>query len=84
MVVKKKEEFIKKTPEETDLETILEQRKARIKVIGCGGAGNNTATRLIESGAPKVEIIALNTDAQQLLYSKADKKPIAKNKYLII
>jgi len=74
MVVRKKEDIVKKSPEESDLETILEIRKAKIKVVGCGGAGNNTATRLVESGAPKVEVIAINTDAQQLLYSKADKK----------
>lgn len=74
MVAKKKEDIIKKSQEETDLETILEQRRAKIKVVGCGGAGNNTATRLVESGASRVEVIAINTDAQQLLYSKADKK----------
>jgi cell division protein FtsZ len=72
MVVRKKEDTVKKSQEESDLETILEIRKAKIKVVGCGGAGNNTATRLVESG--KVEVIAINTDAQQLLYSKADKK----------
>jgi cell division protein FtsZ len=76
MVAKKAEKVKKeiKDPEETDLENLLEQRKARIKVIGAGGAGNNTATRLIETGAARVDVISVNTDAQQLLYSKADKK----------
>jgi len=60
MVVRKKEDIVKKSQEESDLETILEIRKAKIKVVGCGGAGNNTATRLVESGAPKVEVIAIN------------------------
>lgn len=77
MVAKKKLEKVKKDPDEADLENLLEQRKARIKVIGAGGAGNNTATRLVETGAARVEVIAVNTDAQQLLYSKADKKILA-------
>jgi len=68
---KKKE---KETKLEVDLEKILEERKAVIKVIGLGGAGNNTATRLMESGVHGIEIIGANTDAQQLLYCKADKK----------
>ena len=59
---------------ETNLEKLLEQRKAVIKVIGVGGAGNNTATRLMESGINGAEIISMNTDAQQLLYCRADKK----------
>ncbi len=64
----------KKTENEISLEKILEQRKATIKVIGTGGAGNNTATRLIKSGVTGVEVITANTDAQQLLYAEASKK----------
>jgi cell division protein FtsZ len=57
-----------------NLEKLLEQRKAVIKVIGIGGAGNNTATRLMKGNIHGIEIIGANTDAQQLLYCKADKK----------
>lgn len=79
MVAKK--EVVKETAKtkypEADLETLLEQRRAVIKVIGVGGAGNNTATRLMESGIHGAEVIGINTDAQQLLYCKADKKILA-------
>ena len=45
-----------------------------IAVIGVGGAGNNTVTRLMESGATAAECIAVNTDAVHLNASNADKK----------
>lgn len=48
---------------------------AKIKVIGVGGGGGNAVNSMIESGAIKgVEFIAVNTDAQALLTSKADTK----------
>ncbi len=56
------------------LEELIEQRKAEIKVIGAGGAGNNTISRLVEVGIEGCETIAMNTDAQDLLYANADKK----------
>jgi len=45
-----------------------------IKVIGVGGGGNNTINRLKSLDAKGVEFIAINTDAQVLAHSKADKK----------
>ena len=47
---------------------------AQIKVIGVGGAGNNAINRMIEEGLAGVEFIALNTDKQALLISKANQK----------
>lgn len=47
---------------------------ADIKVIGAGGGGNNAINRMIEAGLKGVEFIAVNTDAQALYLSKADKK----------
>lgn len=48
---------------------------AKIKVIGVGGGGGNAVNSMIESAAIKgVEFIAVNTDAQALLTSKADTK----------
>ncbi len=44
---------------------------ANIKVIGVGGAGNNAVNRMIEAGIKNVEFIAINTDRQALLLSKA-------------
>jgi len=60
--------------DDEELEKVLANRKARIKVIGCGGAGNNTISRISEIGVTGAEIIAVNTDAQDLLNSTADRK----------
>ncbi|AEF96895.1 cell division protein FtsZ [Methanotorris igneus] len=48
--------------------------EARILVVGCGGAGNNTIDRLMEIGIEGAETIAINTDKQHLEAIKADKK----------
>lgn len=47
---------------------------ARIKVIGVGGAGGAAVNRMVEAGIENVEFIAINTDAQALHHSKAEKK----------
>lgn len=47
---------------------------AQIKVIGIGGGGNNAIARMIDEDIHGVEFIAINTDAQQLHYSKAPSK----------
>ncbi len=44
---------------------------ARIKVIGVGGGGCNAVNRMIEEGLQGIEFIAVNTDGQALLQSKA-------------
>ena len=44
---------------------------ARIKVVGVGGGGCNAVDRMIDAGLMGVEFIAVNTDAQALLRSKA-------------
>ena len=48
--------------------------KAKIRVIGVGGAGNNAVNRMIEAGIASAEYIAVNTDAQILACNKAEKK----------
>jgi len=49
-------------------------KKARITVFGCGGAGQNTVTRLSEMGVTGAQTVSLNTDAKHLTVGKADKK----------
>jgi cell division protein FtsZ len=44
---------------------------ARLKVIGCGGAGGNAVNRMIGAGLRGVEFIAANTDLQALNQSLA-------------
>lgn len=48
--------------------------RAKILVVGCGGAGCNTVTRLVEMGINGAEVVALNTDAKHLSITKAHKK----------
>ncbi len=47
---------------------------AKIKVVGIGGGGSNAVNRMIASGLKGVEFIAMNTDAQALSMSKAEKR----------
>lgn len=45
-----------------------------IKVVGCGGAGGNAVTTMVNSNINNVEFIALNTDAQALSGTAAQTK----------
>jgi cell division protein FtsZ len=62
------------SPEDEELKKFVEKAKIKIKVVGCGGAGNNTVSRLMQMGIKNVETIAINTDALDLLYTDANKK----------
>lgn len=57
-----------------ELEEILKRQNAKVKVFGVGGAGGNTISRMREVGIKGGEFIAVNTDAQDLLYSDSDYK----------
>ena len=57
-----------------ELRQALETSMARIKVVGAGGGGNNTMNRMFEIGIHGAELIAINTDAQHLLITSAEKK----------
>jgi len=61
---------------DTDAELIevLKSLKTNIKIIGCGGSGSNTITRIMEEGIQGADVIAANTDAQHLLLTQATKK----------
>ena len=65
---------LEESKEDEQLRSLLESKKTQIKVVGCGGAGNNTLTRLMEVGIVGAQTIAVNTDAQDLLYTDADIK----------
>jgi len=47
---------------------------AQIRVVGVGGAGGAAINRMVDAGIENVEFIAVNTDAQALHHSKANKK----------
>ena len=69
-----------KTPEkissdiDDELISIMDGVKTKIFVVGAGGAGNNTISRLNEMGIEGATTIAVNTDAQDLFYSQSSKK----------
>ena len=46
----------------------------KIKVVGVGGSGSNTVSRMKKCHIRGVELIAINTDAQDLAKAKADLK----------
>ena len=47
---------------------------ASIKVVGCGGGGNNAVNRMVDAGLRGVEFISVNTDRQALQLSNAQVK----------
>ncbi len=59
---------------DAELEELLKKQTARIRVIGVGGGGGNSLSRMNEIGIKGGELIAINTDAQDLLYTNADHK----------
>ncbi|MDR3513686.1 MAG: cell division protein FtsZ [Caulobacteraceae bacterium] len=48
--------------------------KPRIVVFGVGGAGGNAVNNMIEAGLEGVEFVVANTDAQQLAFSKTERR----------
>jgi cell division protein FtsZ len=68
------EHALKYTWHDTEAEGIQLPGTCHIAVIGVGGAGNNTITRLIEMGITGAECVAVNTDALHLSASKAHRK----------
>lgn len=54
-----------------DMHEMKTESQARIIVAGVGGGGCNAVNRMIEVGIPGIEFIAINTDVQSLMGSKA-------------
>ncbi|HIC39024.1 MAG TPA: cell division protein FtsZ [Candidatus Marinimicrobia bacterium] len=58
----------------------IAEQKAKLKVIGVGGAGGNAINRMIQAGMQGVDFVAINTDAQDLENNAAKYKiQIGKN-----
>lgn len=56
------------------LDVGLNSSFANIKVVGCGGAGNNAINRMIEANVDGVEFIVVNTDRQAITISSCENK----------
>src|SRR5947208_15478217 len=52
----------------------ISEMKARIIVLGVGGAGGNAVNNMIEAGLEGVEFVVANTDAQQLQFAKTERR----------
>ena len=49
-----------------ELASVVEDLETKITIVGCGGAGGNTVTRMAETGIHGAKLVAANTDAQHL------------------
>lgn len=56
------------------LSDLLKVLKIKSIVVGIGGAGNNTVSRMQDMGSDFIETLNINTDAHDLYYSNSNKK----------
>ncbi len=56
------------------LSDLLKVLKIKSIVVGIGGAGNNTVSRMEDMGSEFIETLNINTDAHDLYYSNSNKK----------
>ena len=63
------------TMTDEELAAIVEDLETSITVVGCGGAGSNTVTRMTGEGIHSARLVAANTDAQHFAeQARADSK----------
>jgi len=55
------------TMTDEELAEVVEDLKTNITVVGCGGGGSNTVTRMAREGIHGAKLVAANTDAQHLV-----------------
>ena len=72
--IDKKNSFKMNSRIDEELIKIIKESRAKIFVVGTGGAGNNTISRLNEIGIEGAETMTVNTDAQDLYHSKSENK----------
>jgi cell division protein FtsZ len=68
------ENSLKYSQYSAEAQGVRQNRDLHIAVIGVGRAGNNTITRMMETGVSSVRCVAINTDTNQLKNSKAHEK----------
>ncbi|HOF95990.1 MAG TPA: cell division protein FtsZ, partial [Methanoculleus sp.] len=69
---REEQRFAEPTGVDKDIEDVLMELRTEIAVVGCGGGGSNTITRMSEEGINGARLIALNTDAQHLIRTHAE------------
>ena len=61
-------------PEDEQIRRAAHLKKVKIRIVGCGGGGSNTVTRLVQSGLKGADLLAINTDANHLRITKSQAK----------
>ncbi|MDE1855197.1 MAG: cell division protein FtsZ [Candidatus Micrarchaeota archaeon] len=62
------------SPDDEELLKFIESAKPKIYIVGSGGSGSNTISRMLESNIDGATLVAMNTDAQHLVRVKAQRK----------
>ena len=62
------------SPDDEEILRFIESAKPKIYVVGTGGSGSNTISRLSSIGIQGASLVAMNTDAPHLVKTKADRK----------
>jgi cell division protein FtsZ len=62
------------SPDDEEILRFIESAKPKIYVVGTGGSGSNTITRLASIGVQGANLVAMNTDAPHLVKTKAERK----------
>lgn len=60
--------------DDEDILRFIESAKPKIYVVGTGGSGSNTITRLAALGIDGATLVAMNTDAPHLIKTTAERK----------
>ncbi|MGC8586538.1 MAG: cell division protein FtsZ [Candidatus Micrarchaeia archaeon] len=60
--------------DDEDILKFIESSKPKIYVVGAGGSGSNTITRLYSLGIQGATLVAANTDAAHLVKTRAERK----------
>jgi cell division protein FtsZ len=62
------------SPDDEEILRFIEGAKPKIYVVGTGGSGSNTISRLYSIGVQGATLAAMNTDAAHLVKTKAERK----------
>ncbi len=62
------------SPDDAELLKFIESAKPKIYIVGTGGSGSNTISRMAETNIEGATLIAMNTDAQHLVRVKSQRK----------